>query len=168
MKNFKWVGLVVSMAVPICCACAQTPVGPVSDGSSQAPVTAPSPVTLSPAAAEVVRLALAGTTDDVLVAYIQNSPGGFGLSADNILYLKDVGLSSAVTSAMLNRDAALRGQPQTYNYNQAAYAPTIPPPASPAPTPAPAPEPTAPAAPIAAPVAAAASAPVYVSSRRWK
>jgi hypothetical protein len=105
---------------------------------------------------------MAGSTDDVLQGYIQNSPASFGLTADNILYLKDLGISSAVTSAMLNRDAALRGQPQAYNYNQTAYAPTIPPPAAPAP--APAPEAAAPVTPTAAPVAVVSPAPVYVSS----
>ena len=73
-----------------------------------------SPVNLSPGAAEVVRLAGSGVGDDVVLAYIQNSQAPFYLSADAVLYLKDVGLSPQVTSAMLSHDSTLRGQPQQY------------------------------------------------------
>jgi hypothetical protein len=70
------------------------------------------PVAVSPAVAEVLRLAESGVGEEVVLAYIQNSAGGFSLSADQILYLRDVGLSSQLISAMLSRDAGLRGQPQ--------------------------------------------------------
>ena len=62
----------------------------------------------------MVRLAGSGVGDDVVLAYIQNSQAPFNLSADNVLYLKDVGLSPQVTSAMLSHDSTLRGQPQQY------------------------------------------------------
>lgn len=68
-------------------------------------------VTLSPGVAEVVKLAESGVNDDVTTAYIQNSTSPFNLSSADILYLKDVGLSSQVVTAMLSRDAALRNQP---------------------------------------------------------
>jgi hypothetical protein len=145
MKNMKWLILVAMMAAPLLTGFAQAP-------GAQAPVT------LSPPAAEVVKLAQSGTSDDVLLAYIQNSSSTFSLSADQILYLKDVGVSSAAISSMLNRDAALRNQPQQYSYEQKNYPPTS----------APAPEPPAPeaAAPVAteAPPPVAAPAPTYVSS----
>jgi len=86
---------------------------------------------VSPPVAEVVRLAEAGTSEDVIVAYVQNATTPFNLTADNVLYLKDLGVSSQVVTAMLNRDSALRAQ---------APAPIAVPP----PVPAPPPEPVAP------------------------
>ena len=107
MKNMKWIGLVASLALPLLSGYAQAPGAPEQ---AQAAV----PVDLSPGAAEVVRLASSGVGDDVVLAYIQNSQAPFSLSADNVLYLKDVGLSPQVTSAMLSHDSALRGQAQQY------------------------------------------------------
>ncbi len=145
MKNMKWLILVAALAAPLLAGFAQ-------------PQEPQEPVTLSPAAAEVVKLAQSGTSDEVLLAYIQNSPSSFSLSADQILYLKDVGLSPQAISSMLNRDTALRNQPPQYSYDQKAYPPTAVAPAEPAAAVAPAPMPTEPAPPVAAP------APVYVSS----
>jgi hypothetical protein len=116
---------------------------------------------LSPAAGEVVRMAQAGTGEDVLQAYVQNSASAFNLTADQILYLKDIGLPSGVVTAMINRDAALRGQTPPNPYEQRASPPTMPPPA-PGAEPAPAGPVAAPAAP--APATATATAPVYVTS----
>src|SRR5580765_6882147 len=81
--------------------------------SPEAPGEAPAPVAVSPAAAEVLRLAQSGVGEEVVLAYVQNSPGGFELTSDQILYLRDIGISSPVISAMLNRDAGLRNQPQS-------------------------------------------------------
>ncbi len=105
--------------------------------------------------------------DDVVLAYIQNSQAQFNLSADDVLYLKDIGLSAQVTSAMLTHDSALRGQPQQY----APAAPAAQP-AAPAPGNAPLTydwQPSgAPAAPAPAPaeptVAVATPAPTYVTT----
>jgi hypothetical protein len=96
-------------------------------------------------------LASSGVGDDVVLAYIQNCQAPFNLSADNVLYLKDVGLSPQLTSAMLSHDSALRGQPQ--QYAPAAPAPVEPPPAAPM-----APAPAAQPPPVAAPP------PAYVTS----
>src|ERR1035437_4331498 len=99
MKNMKWVGLVVSLAFPLLSGYAQAPGAPVPGAPEQA--QAAPPINLSPGAAEVVRLASSGVGDDVVLAYIQNSQAPFTLSADAVLYLKDVGLSPQVTSATL-------------------------------------------------------------------
>ncbi len=156
MKNIKWVGWVVSLAFPLLMASgptatAQTPAGPEPAGAAAAP-------NLSPGTAEVVRLAGSGVGEDVVLAYIQNSQAPFNLSADDVLYLKDIGVSSTVTSAMLNHDSTLRGQAQQYA------------PAAPAPARAPATydwqtsgAPTAPA-PTVAPTPVAAPPPTYVTS----
>jgi len=112
MKNLikKTIGLVcvVCMAFSILSGYAQpAPETPESPGNSVNPAVA-----VSPAVAEVLRLAESGVGEEVVLAYIQNSSGGFNLSADQILYLRDVGLSAQLISAMLGRDAGLRGQPQ--------------------------------------------------------
>ncbi len=112
MKNMKWVGLVASLAFPLLSGYAQTPGAPVPGAPEQAQAAVGA--NLSPGAAEVVRLAGSGVGDDVVLAYIRNSQAPFSLSADNVLYLKDVGLSAQVTSAMLSHDSTLRGQPQQY------------------------------------------------------
>ena len=160
MKKTKWVGLVVALAFPVLATYSQTPEVPVPGAPEQAQAAVP--VNLSPGAAEVVRLAGSGVGDDVVLAYIQSSQATFNLSADDVLYLKDIGLTPQVTSAMLSHDSTLRGQPQ--QFAPAATAPTAPPgtapltsnwqpPAAPA---APAPEVT--------PVPATAPPPAYVTS----
>ena len=62
---------------------------------------------------------------------MQNSPAPFNLSADDVTYLRDLGISSAVVTAMMNRDKALVQQPAPYNYNQQLYPPASPPPPAP-------------------------------------
>jgi hypothetical protein len=149
MKNTKWVGLVAALALPLLAAHAQTPGAPVPGTPAQAQAAAPA--NLSPGAAEVVRLAGGGVGDDVVLAYIQNSQAPFNLSADDVLYLKDIGVSPDVTSAMLSHDSTLRNQPQ--QYAPAAQTPAVPAPVAP----------EAPA-PTATPPPAAAPPPTYVTS----
>jgi hypothetical protein len=155
MKNAKWVGLVVALALPVVATYAQTPEAPVPGAPEQAQPAAP--VNLSPGAAEVVRLAGSGVGDDVVLAYIQNSQAAFALSADDVLYLKDIGLSPQVTSAMLSHDSALRGQPQQ-------YAPAAQPGAAPLTYQWQTPAAPAPAAPEMPPPQIAAPPPAYVTS----
>jgi hypothetical protein len=154
MKNTKWVGLVTVLAFPLLSAYGQAPEAAIPGAPGQAQAAAGA--NLSPGAAEVVRLAGSGVGDDVVLAYIQNSQAPFTLSADNVLYLKDVGLSPQVTSAMLSHDSTLRGQPQ--QYAPEAAAPMAPVPAAPAPV---APGPMAPA--VAQPPVNAPP-PTYVTS----
>ena len=125
MNNAKWVGLVTALALPLLSGYGQTPEPAAPGAPGQAQPAAP--VSLSPGAAEVVRLAGSGVGDDVVIAYIQNSQAPFNLSADDVLYLKDIGLSAEVTSAMLTHDGTLRGQPQQY----APAAPGAPSPVAP-------------------------------------
>jgi hypothetical protein len=112
MKNIKWVGLVTVLSFPLLSGYGQTPEAAAPGAPGQAQAAAP--VNLSPAATEVVRLAGSGVGDDVVLAYIQNSQAPFSLSADAVLYLKDIGLSPQVTSAMLSHDGTLRNQSQQY------------------------------------------------------
>jgi hypothetical protein len=78
--------------------------------SSYAQAASPGGANLSAAALEVVKLAGAGTSEEVVLAYVQTMQTPFNLSADDLLYLKNVGVSAPVITAMLNRDAALRAQ----------------------------------------------------------
>jgi hypothetical protein len=160
MKNTKWVGLVVALALPVLATYSQTPGAPASGGPEQAPAAVP--VNLSPGAAEVVRLAGSGVGNDVVLAYIQNSQATFNLSADDVLYLKDIGLSPQVTSAMLSHDSALRGQPQ--QNPPVAPAPAAQPGSAPLTYQWQTPATPAPAAPEMPPPQVAAPPPAYVTS----
>src|SRR5262249_8173381 len=52
----------------------------------------------------------------------------FNLAADDVLYLRDVGVSSAVITAMLNHDTTLRNQPPLPNSNPVPPEPVQEPP----------------------------------------
>lgn len=67
---------------------------------------APANSELSPRAAEVMRMAKAGVSDEVLLTYVRNSPGAFSLSSADVLELKDAGVPSPVISAMLTHSAS--------------------------------------------------------------
>ena len=105
-----WAGLVVSLVFSLQTGFSQTP-------------AADSTVSLSAAAADVVKMAQGGVGDDVVLAYIQNSQAPFNLSADNVVYLGDIGFSPAVITAMLDHDKSL---PAQNNYNQQLYTPANP------------------------------------------
>ena len=64
---------------------------------------------LSPAVAEVLQLSQAKVGDDTIVAYIQNSGTIYGLDANQIVYLKQQGVSSVVINTMLNQRTRLAG-----------------------------------------------------------
>jgi hypothetical protein len=49
------------------------------------------PVSISPATAEVTRMAQSGVTDEVLIAFVKRSSSKFRLSEETIVYLKDLG-----------------------------------------------------------------------------
>ena len=102
----------------------------------------------------MVRLATSGVGDDVVLAYIKNSQAPFNLSADDVLYLKDIGLSPEVTSAMLT--------PRQHVARPAAAICASAP--QPRPQPRPAPVARAGAQPRAPPHGRRCAAPVYVSS----
>src|SRR5438477_12404529 len=106
------VACVASLALPLLSGYAQPPPTALPRSPAPGQTAAPVPTAVSPAVAEVLRLAESGVAEDVVMAYVQNSPAGFNLSADQILYVRDLGLSSQVITAMLNRDALLRNQPQ--------------------------------------------------------
>jgi len=59
------------------------------------------PAKLSPGLQEIVQLAQAGVGDDVLLAYVENSPTRYKLEVDEILYLHDLGISAEVIAGLV-------------------------------------------------------------------
>lgn len=167
MKTFKFKAISTVFAALVFCGAA-TVQAQAPAGAEPAPAVAVPQV--SPPAAEVVKLASSGVGDEVVLAYIRNSQAIFDLNADQLLYLKDVGLSPQVITSMLDHDNAIKSQTQ----------PTAPPPqeqptapapqpqyAPQAPQPAPATQYAQPASatvPAPAPVASAVPPPTYVGS----
>jgi hypothetical protein len=59
---------------------------------------------------EVVTLSKSGVDQAIVLSYIKNSPGPFEPSADEIIKLRDVGVSTPVLTAMMERGAQVRDQ----------------------------------------------------------
>jgi hypothetical protein len=178
-RNLKWLGSVAAAALPLLAGYAQTPSLTASSTPAVAPA-APKPGEaalgtqsgFAPNVAEVLKLARSSVGDEVVIAFIKNSPSPYRLSASDVLALKDAGLSSPVVAAMLSRDTASRpqhealagtppGTPGTsppYTYQQKLYGPPSDAEAAPANPPALAP-PGAQPAPPAQPMPPAQPAP---------
>ncbi|MBI3849096.1 MAG: hypothetical protein HY298_02220 [Verrucomicrobia bacterium] len=69
---------------------------------------------------EVIRLAESGIEEAVILAYVESSQMPFELSADDIVYLKDLGTEPSIIAAMLRQDTVLRDQEL-----QAGVVPTV-------------------------------------------
>jgi hypothetical protein len=67
----------------------------------------PPRVSLSHWAIEIQKLVQAGVEERVITSYITNSAGMFNLSADQIIYLKNAGVSPRVLSVMIQHDQEL-------------------------------------------------------------
>lgn len=101
---------------------AEAPVSPVVSEK-------PLPPNLRPNAAvsEIIKMVNAGVDETVLMTYVTNSTRTFDLGADELIYLKDIGIPESVVTAMLVHDQALKTTaaaaiPQT-NVNLYAPAP---------------------------------------------
>ena len=55
---------------------------------------------------QILQLVQAKVNDDTIIAYIKNSGNSYGLNADQIIYLRQQGVSDAVISTMLNQPRA--------------------------------------------------------------
>jgi hypothetical protein len=115
IKNLGKYGFVALVTLPLCSAMAQA---------------------LAPNTAEVVKLSQSGMSDDVVIAYVKNSQTSYNLSADDILALKNSGVSSPVVATMLIHDTALKSKTTV-----APVAVAAPPAAPVVQTPPPAPQP---------------------------
>ena len=92
--------------------------------SSQAPASPQ----LSPGVSDVLRMSQAGVSDATVVAYVQTSERGYGgLSAPEIVYLHEAGVSSDVVNAMLDKRKRLaEANAQLAQAAQAQAAPVAP------------------------------------------
>ncbi len=93
-----------------------------SSTSTTATTTTPAaqPAAASPAApqlsygvSQVVQLAHANVGEDVIVNYIQNSGNAYGLDANQILYLKQQGVSDRIINTMLGQRSRVAAAAQT-------------------------------------------------------
>jgi hypothetical protein len=121
-----------SVAQPVGQPAAQTsqPSGPPP---ANPPPAAP-PLTLSYGVSQVVQLSKANIGEPTIVAYVQSSGNSFNLDANQIVYLKQQGVSDGVVKAMLdqkNRPGAVSA-PAPLDYSGTAQ-PQVAAPATPAP-----------------------------------
>jgi hypothetical protein len=82
---------------------------------------------------DVVTLAKSGVDESVVLSYVKNSPGPFSPSAEEIIKLRDEGISPNIINAMLDRSSELRAQataaaqPYAVNPSQAPVITSEPP-----------------------------------------
>ncbi len=120
----------------------------------------PPNVHLSVPAAELAKLAGSGVDQSVMLAYVTNSQSTFNLTAEEIIYLNDLGVPGAVVTAMIQRDQVLKEQGKN-----ALLSSSLPVTNLPAPVPLqPEPSAEAPAQPVTAPLTPPAEPPPPVEN----
>ena len=65
----------------------------------------PDDLQVSPALEEVLKLAQAGVSQEVMLAYITHSTTFFNVTSDAIVYLNDLGVSNDVITALIQHDS---------------------------------------------------------------
>lgn len=88
---------------------AQASDAPVVMVSAEKPI--PASIKPSPGLAEVIKLAESGLDENVMLAYVSNSPSAFGLGSEEIIFLTDIGVPGSVISAMIQKDHVLSQVP---------------------------------------------------------
>jgi hypothetical protein len=96
---------------------AATPSPSADTNAPPTKVIAPAQVNLPPVLAEVLRLSDAGISDDVITAYIRNSANHYALDANQIVYLRDEGVSSTVLNALVAQSQTAAGTQSTESVN---------------------------------------------------
>ncbi|MBI2926468.1 MAG: hypothetical protein HYY24_12305 [Verrucomicrobia bacterium] len=116
---------------------------------------------LGPELNEVIELVEAGVGEEAILAFIENSKKTYELSADDILYLNDLGVSSEVIAALIRRSGTKEDATTEMDAELAKAPPAAaePSPEAQAPQAAPAPAPPAVAGVAPQPVAPPAPAP---------
>ncbi|MBU6410653.1 MAG: hypothetical protein KGR98_09715, partial [Verrucomicrobia bacterium] len=87
----------------------------VAPANPPAPAELPSDIVPGSPVAQVVEMAQAGVSESVIISFVNASAAPFNLTADDIIYLKDIGLSDNVVNAMIQRDQQLGVQIATPN-----------------------------------------------------
>ncbi len=99
------------------------------------PKAVPATVRTNGPLGEVIRMSDSGVDEGVLLAFVTNSTSVFGLDADEIIYLNDIGVPTTVVTAMIQQDQLLRANAAGMSnvWQQAAPAETAQAPADVAP-----------------------------------
>jgi hypothetical protein len=96
--------LVVIAAVSVLFFLAENAVAQDSAASTAVPsATVQTAPQLSYGVSQIVQLAQAKVGDSTIIAYVQNSGNSYGLNADQIIYLRQQGVSDGVINVMLNQ-----------------------------------------------------------------
>src|SRR5690242_19248453 len=77
---------------------------PAQDSTASAGQT--TPVQLSYGVPEILQLSKANVSEGTIITYIQNSGNSYGLDANQIVYLKQQGVSDTIINTMLNQPRA--------------------------------------------------------------
>ena len=94
MNTFK-----IQNILPVVIAAAGLAFSPLTVLAEDAPVASAPP--LAYGVPQILKLSQAKVTDDVIIAYIHNSGSSYGLDADQIIYLRQQGISDKVLTTML-------------------------------------------------------------------
>lgn len=76
----------------------------VNRAATNAPAQMNAPDDLSRGTTDIIKLFRAGKKDNVLIFYVNNAGLEYKLSADDIIYLKAIGISKDVITAMMDSD----------------------------------------------------------------
>ncbi|MEY2428458.1 MAG: hypothetical protein QOJ40_1343 [Verrucomicrobiota bacterium] len=87
--------------------------------------TPPPNLKVTPPVADIISLADSGMDESVMLAFVNKSTSTFNLRADEIIYLKDIGVPSSVMTAMIQRDEALREELTKASARAAAQTPEL-------------------------------------------
>ena len=121
-RLLAFVGFTVISLFPVCLV-AQNPPAPTNT-SGAAVSAAPgqnSPLRLSYGVPDIMNLSRAHVSDDTIVAFIEGSQTVYNLSAPEIVYLREQGVSDRVITTMLNqRGKAMEAAAQVAARGQAA------------------------------------------------
>ena len=104
---------------------------------SAMPVVGETALTLPYGAANVLKLAQANVGEETIVAYIEKTGHGYNLGANEIIYLRDQGVTDRVVSAMLTQEKKTRDAAAAQAAAEQLVAATPPAPAPAAPVAAP-------------------------------
>ena len=79
----------------------------VADLASAENKPLPPGLAVSPSLGHILKMAGAGVDLSVMISFITNSAGTFNLGAEQIIYLKDLGVSGEIVNAMIAHDQAI-------------------------------------------------------------
>jgi hypothetical protein len=139
MKTQFWSRLVLAVSITVavlsagCANKKENPAAEVEPSSPPPPVAIafqdpvqklpPALPVFSPGIADVVRLVQANLEESVVLSYVDTSPIAYDPSADEIVYLKDIGVTSEVISSLLRRGQMLRETTQLAAVDNATNTP---------------------------------------------